>query len=121
MAPTQLLQQAINEAADHPSYAAGLPPLSEKRWMEILNNSDYTAKENDRLEFVGDALMYAALARQMYKQYPDGNPHFYTVRPFLSHCSVLLVGDGKRLVPSGRVELQRHILPYLREDGVLLR
>ncbi|PIL31847.1 hypothetical protein GSI_06551 [Ganoderma sinense ZZ0214-1] len=78
MAPTQLLQHAINEAADHPTYTAGLPPLSEKRWVEILNNSDYTAKENDRLEFVGDALMYAALARQMYKQYPDGNPHFYT-------------------------------------------
>lgn len=82
MAPTPLLQRAIDKAVDHPTYTAGLPPLSDKRWMEILDKSDYATKENDRLEFVGDALMYAALARQMYKQYPHGNPHFYTVRLF---------------------------------------
>ncbi|EJF66798.1 hypothetical protein DICSQDRAFT_75864 [Dichomitus squalens LYAD-421 SS1] len=78
MAPTHILQRALDDAINHPTFAARLPPLSEKRWMEILDSSYEARKENDRLEFVGDALMYAALARQMYQQYPRGSPHFYT-------------------------------------------
>ena len=79
MAPTQVLQRALNDAMKHPTFAAKLPPLSEKRWIEILDSSSDAYRENDRLEFVGDALMYAALARQMYQQYPRATPHFYTV------------------------------------------
>lgn len=74
------LQHAIREVISRPDFDAALPPLSDKTWMKILAQTQRVVEENDRLEFLGDALMYATIGRQLYAQIPDGNPHLYTVR-----------------------------------------
>ncbi|KAI0669788.1 hypothetical protein C8Q78DRAFT_1037827 [Trametes maxima] len=73
-----VLQQSINQAINHPDFNAALPPLSDKTWMKLLTYSPQAHQENERLEFVGDALMYATIGRQLYEQIPDGSPHLYT-------------------------------------------
>ena len=50
--------------------------------MKILAATPQAHAENERLEFVGDALMYATLGRQLYTQLPNGTPHLFTVRGF---------------------------------------
>ncbi|KAI0651961.1 ribonuclease III domain-containing protein [Trametes meyenii] len=72
------LQQSINKVINHPDFNAALPPLSDQTWMKILTYSPQAHQENERLEFVGDALMYATIGRQLYEQIPDGSPHLYT-------------------------------------------
>lgn len=75
------IQKVIDDAIALPSFSAALPPLSETTWRKILvGPSRERDAENDRLEFLGDALMYATLGRQLYAQCPQGTPHLYTVR-----------------------------------------
>ncbi|KAH9898291.1 ribonuclease III domain-containing protein [Cubamyces lactineus] len=78
MASYSTLQQSIREAISRPDFDAALPPLSDQTWMRILNFSSQTHAENERLEFLGDALMYATIGRQLYAQIPNGSPHLYT-------------------------------------------
>lgn len=75
------IQQAILREIDKPSFSGAFPPLSDASWIKILENSPAVRKENDRLEYLGDALMYATLGEQVYKQIPRGDPGLYTVRP----------------------------------------
>ena len=80
-----ILQRALEKAINRPDYTASLPPLSEKTWAKILTCTHSARAENERLEFVGDALMYATLAPRLYSQYPNGTPHLYTVRTSFTH------------------------------------
>ena len=80
MASYSQIQKTINDTIRHPEFSAALPPLSEATWRKILvGRSAETVLENDRLEFLGDALMYATIGRQLYAQCPQGSPHLYTV------------------------------------------
>ncbi|KAH8099409.1 ribonuclease III domain-containing protein [Cristinia sonorae] len=72
------IQKAINDTIARPGFSGSLPALSENAWRKILKESTDTAKENDRLEFLGDALMYATIGSQLYKLCPQGSPHLYT-------------------------------------------
>ncbi|KAI0348540.1 ribonuclease III [Trametopsis cervina] len=73
------IQNAIFLAIEKPHFGAALPPLSEEAWLKILqHNSRSSHDENERLEFLGDALMYSTLGRELYKQIPDGTPGLYT-------------------------------------------
>ena len=76
----EYIQQAILREIDKPSFNGSFPPLSDGSWMRILGPPSQVAAENDRLEYLGDALMYATLGIQVYKQLPDGGPGLYTVR-----------------------------------------
>lgn len=78
------IQKAVFKTIDEPSFSASLPPLSEAAWLKILESGDVTRAQNDRLEFMGDALMYATLGRQLYKQIPEGTAGLYTVCSQLS-------------------------------------
>ncbi|KAI0756883.1 ribonuclease III domain-containing protein [Daedaleopsis nitida] len=78
MVQHQILQQAITNAINQPDFTASLPLLSEQTWMKLLTQSPQAQAENERLEFVGDALMYATVGRQLYSQLPNGTPHLYT-------------------------------------------
>lgn len=80
MVKHNILQQSIEQAIRRPDYTASLPPLSDSTWMKILAGTPQAHAENERLEFLGDALMYATIGRQLYKQLPNGTPHLYTVR-----------------------------------------
>ncbi|KAJ8495633.1 hypothetical protein ONZ51_g1583 [Trametes cubensis] len=73
-----ILEQSIRETISRPDFDAALPPLSDQTWMRILNYTPQTNAENERLEFLGDALMYATIGRQLYSQIPNGSPHLYT-------------------------------------------
>ena len=74
------IQSALITAIAHPQFNAALPPLSDDTWTRLLQPSIRACEENERLEFLGDALMYATIGRQLYSQIPDGTPHLYTVR-----------------------------------------
>ena len=84
------IQRAILEAINDPQFSAALPPLSDQAWSRILGPTPYPEdnyrrrQENERLEFLGDALMYSTIGRQLYKQLPDGTPDLYTVCPPIS-------------------------------------
>ncbi|KAI0778294.1 hypothetical protein BD413DRAFT_508224 [Trametes elegans] len=78
MVSYSILQQSIREEIGRADFDAALPPLSDKTWMKILTLSPQAHAENERLEFLGDALMYATIGRQLYAQVPDGSPHLYT-------------------------------------------
>ncbi|KAI0639511.1 ribonuclease III domain-containing protein [Trametes polyzona] len=73
-----ILQQSIREVISRPDFEAALPPLSDQTWMKILTCTSQAHAENERLEFLGDALMYATIGRQLYAQVPNGSPHLYT-------------------------------------------
>lgn len=87
------LHRKVVAEIQSPDYHFGLPHLTEPSWSTICNN----ASERERLEFVGDALIGAFIAEELYKQRPDGGPGYYTVRTNIpSACSVL------KLLYSGR-------------------
>ncbi|KAI0695141.1 ribonuclease III domain-containing protein [Cytidiella melzeri] len=71
------IQDAIFRTIDKPSFSGALPPLSNNAWLKIVD-STRSKDENERLEFLGDALMYATLGRELYKRIPDGDPSIYT-------------------------------------------
>ena len=73
------IQAALFLAIEKPSFSGALPPLSNSTWLQILAGTSVSRQENERLEFLGDALMYATIGRQLYKQIPDGTPALYTV------------------------------------------
>ncbi|THH34057.1 hypothetical protein EUX98_g163 [Antrodiella citrinella] len=74
------IQTALNAAIANPSFSGALPPLSEDGWRKlVVSHTSETAAENDRLEFLGDALMYATIGKLLYTQCPQGSPHLYTV------------------------------------------
>ncbi|KAF9015085.1 ribonuclease III domain-containing protein [Cyathus striatus] len=66
-------RQVVQKIYD-PTYEFNLPQLSEKMW-DIVCGSD---NEMERLEFVGDALMSAAVAEELYAAYKQMSPGFYT-------------------------------------------
>ncbi|THH00937.1 hypothetical protein EW026_g1654 [Hermanssonia centrifuga] len=72
------IQRALLDAIAQPHFNAALPPLSDEAWASILETSRDATEENDRLEFMGDALMYATLGRQLYRQLPNGTPDLYS-------------------------------------------
>lgn len=73
------IQSSILKVVQHPDFEAALPPLSDETWLRLLSTSQSAKLENERLEFLGDALMYATIGRQLYAQIPNGTPHLYTV------------------------------------------
>ncbi|KAI0788507.1 hypothetical protein C8Q75DRAFT_768731 [Abortiporus biennis] len=82
------IQTAILDAIKEPGFNAALPPLSDQKWAEILHTYPSAKEENERLEFVGDALMYATLGRQLYTQIPVGSAHLYTTIRGALHSNV---------------------------------
>lgn len=58
------IQNAILAEIARPEFSAALPPLSDEAWGDIIDGSSRAHKENERLEFLGDAMMYAALGHQ---------------------------------------------------------
>ncbi|KIP11402.1 hypothetical protein PHLGIDRAFT_473725 [Phlebiopsis gigantea 11061_1 CR5-6] len=72
------IQDAILTEIARPEFSAALPPLSDEAWRSIVGNTPRAHKENERLEFLGDAMMYAALGHHLYTQIPDGTPGLFT-------------------------------------------
>lgn len=90
------IQKAILDEIARPDFSAALPPLSDRGWLNILSTSQRAVMENERLEFLGDALMYATIARQLYQQIPYGTPGLYTVR-WISRTRNLHADTSRRM------------------------
>ncbi|OCH96060.1 ribonuclease III [Obba rivulosa] len=72
------IQESILALISHQHFNAALPPLTDATWAAILTPSPTRDMHNERLEFLGDALMYATIGRLLLAQIPDGSPHLYT-------------------------------------------
>lgn len=63
------------------AFHADLPNIDKDTWSAILYPKGAKDKdENQRLEFLGDAVMYLCIGLELYERYPDATPHFLTVR-----------------------------------------
>ncbi|KAL6309881.1 ribonuclease III domain-containing protein [Sparassis latifolia] len=91
------IQDSILQAIRHPQFNASLPPLSDDTWARLLSPSSQARAENERLEFLGDALMYATIGRQLYGQIPDGSPHLYTALRAALHSNATFSHLAERL------------------------
>jgi len=70
----ELHKQVIQTIYD-PSFVFQLPQLSDATWDVLCYNDE----ERERLEFVGDALMGALVAQQLYESFQLGTPYLYTI------------------------------------------
>ncbi|EIN14638.1 hypothetical protein PUNSTDRAFT_140878 [Punctularia strigosozonata HHB-11173 SS5] len=84
--PAGLLQSAVLTAIADPSYTFSLPQVPEDMWRELSKDcarshcrNPYCKHENDRLEFIGDSLVYTAIALELHRQYPNSPSGFYTI------------------------------------------
>lgn len=67
-----------------------LPELSDSTWATICDNDE----ERERLEFVGDALMSAAVAEELYRTFTNGSPGLYTVQDSSYACILFSSTSG---------------------------
>jgi len=72
---TNHLHRSVVATIQRLDYHFQLPCLNERSWTTICND----ASERERLEFVGDALIGAFIAEELYRRRPDGGPGYYTV------------------------------------------
>lgn len=77
------VQNAVLASISDPSFSVDMPKLSPEVWDQvcITDNKD----ENERLEFLGDSLMYTCIGIELYERIPDGTPHMYTVSEIMEH------------------------------------
>lgn len=74
------IQNRLILAINDPAFNLVLPELGQSSWNSVLRSRPSDDDERERLEFVGDAIMHTSVALELYRQYPHGSPHFYTVR-----------------------------------------
>ena len=74
-----VLTNAVLACISRPDYHVDPPKLSPALWDRVCILTPEAKAENERLEFLGDALMDACFAMELYRQVPEGYPHMYTV------------------------------------------
>ncbi|CAL1695592.1 unnamed protein product [Somion occarium] len=73
------IQDAVDLAIHRHQFQMTLPPLDDDALRQILYHDYANADvENDRLEFLGDAMMHATIGRLLYCHLPRGYPYLYT-------------------------------------------
>ncbi|TFL03818.1 hypothetical protein BDV98DRAFT_348716 [Pterulicium gracile] len=60
-----------------PSGNFSFNPPESRTWRDVQQRGN--APEKDRLEYLGDAVMYLGLAHELYRKYPNKTAGFYTV------------------------------------------
>jgi dsRNA-specific ribonuclease len=73
------IQNKLIAAINDPAFNLVLPELRQSTWDRVLLPRSSDDDERERLEFLGDALMHASVALELYKRYPRGSPHLFTV------------------------------------------
>lgn len=87
----QKLTNAVLASISRDEYSVDPPKLSPELWDRVCVLTPGAVAENERLEFLGDALMDACFGIELYKRIPDGTPHMYTVSRWLH---ILLSGSS---------------------------
>ena len=77
------IQNKLIMAINDPTFKFELPKLLQTTWERVLQPSRFDDDERERLEFLGDAIMHVCVALELYKLFPLGTPHLYTVRFFV--------------------------------------
>ncbi|KAI0094804.1 hypothetical protein BDY19DRAFT_914699 [Irpex rosettiformis] len=72
------INAAVYQSITEGSHQIDPPKLSPELWDYVSIQAPENRAESERLEFLGDALMDACIAIELYKTIPDGNPHKYT-------------------------------------------
>lgn len=75
------IQNKLVDAIQDPSFKLVLPELRPSTWQRVLFPASRQHDNNrELLEFLGDALMNASVALELYKLFPhSGTPHLFTV------------------------------------------
>jgi len=81
---TRTLTNHIIMAISEDEYCASLPSIGAVKWSTIISPSATYKAENERLEFIGDALLYLCVGFDIYERYPDADPGIMTVRLYLT-------------------------------------
>ncbi|KAI0695142.1 hypothetical protein BC835DRAFT_1544575 [Cytidiella melzeri] len=72
------IDTAVYRSICEDSHHIDPPKVSPELWDYVSIQSPKNRAESERLEFLGDALMDACIAIELYKTVPDGNPHKYS-------------------------------------------
>ncbi len=98
MTPTlpDTLTNAVLAAISDASFSVDIPKLSPDLWDRVCILTPENKAENERLEFLGDALMDACFGIDLYEKLPDGTPFMYTVSN--AHPAWVVVGTYCRLL-----------------------
>ncbi|KAI0348541.1 ribonuclease III [Trametopsis cervina] len=72
------INAAVFQSIHEGSHYIDPPKLSPELWDHVSIQNPENRAESERLEFLGDALVDACIAMELYKTIPDGNPHKYT-------------------------------------------
>jgi hypothetical protein len=86
------IQDRLIWAIQDPAFKLELPKLLQSSWDRVLQPHLSADDERERLEFLGDALMHISVALTLYKRYPRGTPHLFTVSssgPFYQQYAML--------------------------------
>lgn len=73
------INTAVYQAIFDERHSIDPPKLSLELWEQVSIQTSTNKAESERLEFLGDALMDACIAIELYRTFPYGNPHKYTV------------------------------------------
>ncbi|KAI0068446.1 ribonuclease III [Artomyces pyxidatus] len=90
-----VLNSAIVAICDD-AFRADLPNIQTDTWSDILWRQQGPSRHrSERLEFVGDALMYLCIALELYDRFPDATPGFMTVirGPLVSNLIFSLLAE----------------------------
>ncbi|KAI0053327.1 ribonuclease III [Auriscalpium vulgare] len=83
-------------AISEDSFDARLPNIKAQTWSAILNRRHgHNNAQCERLEFIGDAVMYLCVALELYDRYPHASPGLMTnVRaPFVTNLVLSLLAE----------------------------
>ncbi|KAF8124400.1 hypothetical protein K438DRAFT_1047592 [Mycena galopus ATCC 62051] len=79
------VQKRILAVINTEAYHVQLPVMSEEAWDSISDDSDDSASENRRMEWLGDAMLAGRISLKAYEMVSDGNVEFYSI---VRHCVV---------------------------------
>ncbi|KAF8212045.1 hypothetical protein K438DRAFT_1224547 [Mycena galopus ATCC 62051] len=79
LAHPALVQKCILAVINADAYRAQLPVMSEEAWDSISDGSDDSALENDRMEWVGDAMIGGRICFKIHEMFPNEGAGFYSV------------------------------------------
>ncbi|KAF8832271.1 hypothetical protein HHX47_DHR1001590 [Lentinula edodes] len=79
------LQNRLFRFIDQANFDFALPKLSRPTWEIIINDND----ERERLEFIGDFYMAAAVGENLCRSLPNGTPHQYTLTSNSTYSAIM--------------------------------
>ncbi|KAJ6502354.1 hypothetical protein C8R45DRAFT_616970 [Mycena sanguinolenta] len=71
------VQKLITATINDDTYRVQLLTLTEQAWDSISDDSDHSASENRRMEWVGDGIIAWRISFKLYETFSQGDVEFY--------------------------------------------